>query len=121
MRNLDEVFEALESSAFRRGFSLGPKELAYLHSKGIDTITAHARDFIARRLAPASPVNDGKQTPFKGHPVFVAQHATGTCCRSCLSKWHHIPPGREMTPEEQAHAVDAIVRWLELERSNNPQ
>src|SRR5215210_6798355 len=97
MRNLSEVFTALSRSAFRSGFSLGPRESAYLDSKGMVVILEHARDFVLRRLAPAFPVNDGKQTPFKGHPVFVAQHATGTCCRGCLSKWHGIPKGKALT------------------------
>jgi hypothetical protein len=44
--------------------------------------------------------------------VFVAQHATATCCRSCLAKWHGIPAGHELTDEEQAHVVSAIERWL---------
>jgi hypothetical protein len=72
----------------------------------------HGRDFIARRLAPAAPLNDGKQTPWGGHPVFVAQHATGTCCRSCLAKWHAIPAGRPLSADEQAHMLTAIERWL---------
>ena len=113
MRDLRDVFTHLEGSAFRRGFSLGTKEREYLHNKGMQTILAHASDFIDKRLAPAEPVNDGKQTPFKGHPVFVAQHATATCCRSCLEKWHWIPKGREMTVEERRHVVDAIGVWLE--------
>lgn len=75
-------------------------------------VLTHAADFIDRRLAPAEPANDGRQTPFKGHPVFVAQHATATCCRSCLEKWHRIPKGRDMTGEEQQHAVAAIEMWL---------
>ena len=113
MRDLHEVFAQLEGSAFRRGFSLGPKEREYLQNKGMQTILAHASDFIDKRLAPAEPVNDGRQTPFKGHPVFVAQHATATCCRSCLEKWHWIPKGREMTADERRHVVDAIGIWLD--------
>ena len=76
-------------------------------------VLAHARDFITTRLALAQPANDGKQTPMRGHPVFLAQHATATCCRGCLSKWHHIPAGRPMTDEEVRYAVDVIRRWLE--------
>ena len=82
------------------------------------TIVDHARDFIGRRLAPALPANDGKQTPFKGHPVFVAQHATATCCRTCLEKWHRIPQGRELTAAEQDHVVRAIAMWLENQETN---
>ena len=78
----------------------------------MDTVLAHAADFIAQRLAPADPRNDGKQTPFRGHPVFVAQHATATCCRGCLEKWHDIARGAELTDEEQAHVIAALERWL---------
>lgn len=49
--------------------------------KGLDTIRQHVKEFIAKREAPAYIANDGKQTPMKGHPVFIAQHATATCCR----------------------------------------
>ncbi|MGV9305492.1 DUF4186 family protein [Nonomuraea sp. NPDC003727] len=56
-------------------------------------------DLIARRLVPAEPYKDGEQTPCRGHPVFVAQHATATCCRTCLHRWHDIPRGRELTSE----------------------
>jgi len=113
LRDLDEVFIELERSPFRRNFSLRAKELEYLRQKGMNTVLDHAADFVGRRLAPAAPVNDGKQTPFKGHPVFVAQHATATCCRGCLEKWHRIPKGRELTNDEQDHVVGAIARWLE--------
>jgi hypothetical protein len=112
MRDLDKVFQKLGGSPFRAKFRLGPKDRAYLESRGMDVIAEHARDLIGKRLAPAEPLNDGRQTPWRGHPVFVAQHATGTCCRSCLAKWHGIPAGRELSAEEQAHVVSAIERWL---------
>jgi hypothetical protein len=115
VRDLTELFDALSQSAFRRGFSLKAKERDYLKTKGMPVVLDHARDFISRRLAPAEPVNDGKQTPFRGHPVFVAQHATATCCRGCLAKWHRIPAGRELSAVEQAHVVSAIHRWLETQ------
>jgi hypothetical protein len=112
MRDLDLVFPKLAASPFRAKIRLGPKDRAYLASRGMGTVLEHARDFVGKRLVPAEPLNDGKQTPWRGHPVFVAQHATGTCCRSCLAKWHGIPAGRELSAEEQAHVVSAIERWL---------
>ena len=112
---LDDVFDRLARSDFRRRFRLGPKERDYLAARGFDTIRDHARDFVDRRLAPASPSNDGRQTPWRGHPVFVAQHATATCCRGCLAKWHAIAKGVELTEAERKHAVDAIERWLRLQ------
>ena len=112
MLDLDIIFDRLGRSAFRCRFALNEKDRAYLHDRGVETVIGHARDFISKRLAPAEPVNDGKQTPWRGHPVFVAQHATATCCRSCLAKWHGIPAGRLLSDEEQAHVVRAIERWL---------
>lgn len=112
MREMDKVFNALSGSAFRRAFSLGAKERDYLNAKGMPKVLEHARDFIDRRLAPAAPPNDGKQTPFRGHPVFIAQHATATCCRGCLEKWHRIPKGQELTEDERDHVVATICRWL---------
>jgi hypothetical protein len=112
VRDLNELFDALQKSPFRQRMKLGRRERDYLASRGLQSVLAHARGLIAERLAPAAPFKDGKQTPFKGHPVFIAQHATGTCCRGCLAKWHHIPKGRNLTPEEQDHVVRAIERWL---------
>lgn len=80
--------------------------------RGLERVLVEAEDLIARRLAPAEPKNDGKQTPWRGHPVFVAQHATATCCRGCLAKWHQIERGHALTDEEQAHVIAVLDRWL---------
>lgn len=115
MRNLDELFEALSKSAFRSKFHLQGKDLVYLQTKGLPTVIEHAGDFIAKRLSPAVIKNDGKQTPFRGHPVFVAQHATACCCRGCLEKWHRIPKGRALTQDEEDHVLKVLERWLHNE------
>jgi hypothetical protein len=112
MRDMDELFAALGRSAFRNRFRLSSKEATYLRQKGVETIREHARDFISTRLADANPANDGRQTPTKNHPVFIAQHATATCCRGCLQKWHGIPKGEPLTQEEIDHIVEVIARWL---------
>lgn len=109
------LFEHLSKSDFRSRFHLKQKDLDYISEKGLDTIRKHAADFVAKRLAPAIIPNDGKQTPMRGHPVFIAQHATGCCCRGCFYKWHHIPPGRPLTTEEQAYAVSVLMTWIEKE------
>ena len=112
MRDVDELFAALAGSRFRRRFRLGGRERAYLESRGVETVCAHARDFIQQRLAPASPANDGRQTPMRNHPAFIAQHATATCCRGCLSKWHGIETGRPLSEKEVEYLVGVIRRWL---------
>ena len=116
MRDLEELFRELGGSAFRRRFRLGAKERDYLHEKGLPKVLEHAADFVAKRLAPAEPPNDGRQTPMRGHPAFIAQHATATCCRGCLRKWHHIPKGRALYDEEKRHILSVIERWLETQR-----
>lgn len=111
-RNLTELFEALAQSPFRRRFRLRGRELEYLRRKGLATVLAHASDFIAQRLAPAAPANDGKQTPMRHHPAFIAQHATATCCRGCLAKWHGITRGHALSDEEQRYVLSVIEHWL---------
>jgi predicted Fe-S protein YdhL (DUF1289 family) len=112
MVDLDEAFARLARSSFRRRFALRDRELAYLQTWGLPHVMKQARELIAKRLAPAEPINDGKQTPWRNHPVFVAQHATATCCRGCLAKTHEIEKGHALTPEELDHVLGAIERWL---------
>jgi len=112
VRDLDELFEALGRSAFRSRFRLGGREAACLRQKGLTVVLGHAREFVEKRLAPAEPANDGRQTPMRNHPVFIAQHATATCCRGCLEKWHHIPKGRPLSDREVQYVVAVLERWL---------
>ena len=111
MRLIDEKFNALGRSRFRARFRLGAKYRDYVRDKGMNTIREHAADFITARVAPANPDNDGKQTPMKNHPLFIAQHATGTCCRRCLEKWHGIRKGIPLTGNHIAYIVTLIMTW----------
>jgi len=111
MNDLDVLFEKLAKSRFRSRFKLDGKELEYLNSKGISIILEHGRDFINTRLAPANPPNDGKQTPMRNHPIFIAQHATATCCRGCLQKWHQIPnKDHELSQQEKDYVLSVLER-----------
>lgn len=112
MRDLEALFAALAKSTFRASFKLNAKDMAYLQQKGISVVLDHAEDFIQQRLAPAVISNDGKQTPMRGHPVFVAQHATACCCRGCLQQWHGIPQGRALSEAEHAYIVVVLEKWL---------
>jgi exodeoxyribonuclease V alpha subunit len=112
MDDLEHVFERLARSRFRSRFHLRAKEREYLNRKGLDVILEHGADFVEKRLAPADPEHDGRQTPMRNHPVFVAQHATGTCCRGCAEKWHRIPRGRALSLEEKDYILTVIRRWL---------
>lgn len=107
------AFMRLSSSDFRSRFRISNEDFTYALRKGRAVTLTHTRHFIRERLAPAFPDNDGKQTPMRGHPAFTAQHATATCCRSCLEKWHHIPQGRSLTDGEIEYAVSLIMEWID--------
>ncbi len=119
MRELSDLFTALDKSTFRHKFHLKEKEQKYFQEKGLEMIRAHAEDIIRKRLAPANPPSDGKQTPMRGHPVFIAQHATATCCRGCLEKWHHIKRGRELSDEEIEYVLKVLLAWIETQEIPN--
>lgn len=114
-QQINILFQRLSRSKFRSRFHLTAKDKAYVLDKGIEVIEHHAIDFVTRRLSPSEVLNDGKQTPMRGHPVFIAQHATATCCRGCLYKWHHIKEHKELTKEEISYVVSVIMTWIEKE------
>jgi len=103
----------LERSSFRRRQRLDARDAEYLRSRGLAEVMVHAAGFVDERLAPARPENEGRQTPMRGHPVFVAQHATATCCRGCLARWHDIPEGRVLTPEQRERVLALLAAWLD--------
>lgn len=107
-----DIFERILASKFRSRFHLSDKDCQYIRQKGLREIRRHAEDFISQRLAPAEPEKDGKQTPMRGHPVFIAQHACACCCRDCLEKWHGIPKGTPLTAEQQSYIADILLEWI---------
>ena len=115
VQTIDEALEKLGRSRFRSSFRLTEKDRRYLREKGPDVIRRHAGDFVLQKLAPPDPVNDGKQTPMHGHPVFKAMHATACCCRGCLCKWYKVPQHRALSANEQERIVNLLMAWLEKE------
>ena len=115
VQTIDEALNKLKKSEFRSRFHLSQKDKDYVREKGMETIKKHAEDFISTRLASAEPANDGKQTPMRGHPVFIAQHACACCCRGCLEKWYKVPKGIELTDKQQEKIVRLLMKWIENE------
>ena len=109
----DAAFTRLAKSKFRRRFHLSAADRKYIEEKGMETIRRHAEDFVRTKLAPSHPLNDGRQTPMRGHPVFKAQHACACCCRGCMARWWKVPPGTEIPPERQSRIVDFLMEWID--------
>lgn len=112
---IDNKLNILSKSKFRSSFHLRKYMIQYIDDKGMEVVEKHAYDFVLKNLAPSYIKNDGKQTPMKGHPVFIAQHACACCCRGCLEKWHKIPKGRELTDKEIRFIVALLIEWIRLE------
>jgi Domain of unknown function (DUF4186) len=120
VEELDARLERLARQPFRAKFHLIGRDRSTAELRGSETMRQHAAEIIATRVAPAEPRGDGRQTPYRGHPVFVAQHATATCCRTCLERWHGIPRGRVLDREQRAYVVAVIARWIERELDATP-
>lgn len=113
---IEKLLDSLAKSKFRGSFHLNSKMKDYVKEKGIDKINSNAYDLIEKRLAPANPLNDGKQTPMRQvHPVFIAQHACGCCCRGCLERIHNIPKNKELSKSEIDYIVEVIMTWIKRE------
>ena len=119
MSTIKEALTRLEASAFRARFHLSKSDIDYIKNKGLDTVRIHCARFIKERLAPAEILNDGRQTPMRGHPVFKAQHACACCCRGCLEKWYKVKAGRALTEEEQRRIVNLLMAWIKKEYDEN--
>ena len=119
MQTIDEALDKLDRSKFRSSFHLTKKEQEYLAQKGMAVMEQHTRDFVRQKLSAAEPVNDGKQTPMHGHPVFKAMHGCACCCRECLNKWYHVPKGVELTENQQERIVRLLMAWLQRRSKSN--
>ena len=109
---INNKLDELSKSKFRSSFHLRKYMREYIKEKGYKEIEKHTYDILNKNIKPAYPNNDGKQTPMKNHPVFIAQHATACCCRSCLYKWHNINKGVELTDNQINYLVMLIIKWI---------
>ncbi len=112
---IPQALVKLSMSKFRGRFKLDNDMVAIVTAKGFEAMRVFAEQRIAKTLAPAAPPNDGRQTPLKGHPVFLAQHATATCCRTCLNNWWRVRKGIALTAEQQKKITNLIMAWIEMQ------
>lgn len=114
-KNIEYTLYRLSKSKFRSSFHLSNKLREYTKEKGLDLIKKHAYEILEKRLKIYDELKDGKQTPYKNHPVFIAQHACACCCRGCLEKWYKIDKAKELSAEEIDFFADLIVAWIKKE------
>lgn len=112
---IPQALVKLSYSKFRRRFKLNDEMKARVQTLGLSDIRAFAVQRVEQFIAPSEPSNDGKQTPLKGHPVFLAQHATATCCRTCLSHWWRVRKGVALSESQITKIVNLIMAWIEMQ------
>lgn len=114
--DVEYTFAALKNEMIRHYFfhrELDERAVRHAQRKGRIQLKEAARHRLTKYLAPAQPTRDGRQTPFEGNAIFYAQHATATCCRTCLQYWHNIPKGRELIAEEQEYCAALVGCFLD--------
>ena len=120
--NINKLLYSLSKTKFRGSFHLNNNMKNYVTEKGMDKIENDAYQFIKDRIAPKNPKNDGKQTPMKAnsHPIFIAQHACGCCCRSCLERIHTLVlvKNKELSKDEIDYIVTVLLTWIQLEMNH---
>ena len=110
------TFTALQHELIRHHFfhrEVDEKAANHAKRKGRHALKEAARDRLRKYLAPAEPPRDGYQTPLEGSAIFYAQHATATCCRTCLEYWHDIPKGQKLTEREFAYCAELVDLFLD--------
>lgn len=113
--DINQILENLKKSKFRSSFHLRKYMIAYIDEKRMDVVRSHAAQFVNQKLGVYNPKTDGRQTPMKNHPVFIAMHACACCCRGCLEKWYHIPRERNLTEVEKERIINLLMTWIEKE------
>lgn len=118
-RRLDDVnytFDMLRYELIRHHYwhlQIDAKARNHAKRKGKIALKEAAAHVISKKIVPAMPTFDGRQTPRAGNSIFYAQHAVAACCRKCVEEWHGIPQGRELTIAETEYLVGLVWKWLD--------
>jgi hypothetical protein len=116
LKDVSHTFKMLKHELIRHHFFhvvIDGHAVRHAQRKGRLLLKEATRDRLRKYLAPTEPPRDGRQTPMHGSSIFYGQHATATCCRTCLEYWHDIPKHRELTESEVEYCGKLIDLFLE--------
>jgi hypothetical protein len=116
--DVQNTFNALKYEMWRHHFwhvELDQRAINYARRKGRLGLRDAVRKRLSTSIGGALPFHDGFQTPREnsGNPIYYAQHATASCCRKCVEKWHGIPQGRELTDSEIDYLKDLALLYID--------
>jgi hypothetical protein len=125
LRSLGDIeftIEALEKEWIRHHFwhvEIPQKAINYALRKGSVALKDSIRSRLNSSVALAKPFHDGIQTPFESNnPIHYAQHATASCCRKCIEKWHGIERGKDLNEEEITYLTQLIMEYIKIKLPN---
>ncbi|OAI51265.1 hypothetical protein AYO44_05030 [Planctomycetaceae bacterium SCGC AG-212-F19] len=116
IRDSDYTFSMLRIEMIRHKYwhqPLNDRERNYAKRKGRAGMRVAAAIRIRSSVGPKEPYKDGAQTPWSGHILYYAQHATASCCRTCIAEWHDIPAGRPLTNDEIEYLTDLVCDYVD--------
>jgi hypothetical protein len=115
LSRIDETFKNLKYEFIRHYYwhrNIDDRAVNYAKRKGKINLMATVEKRIRSSVSKPADSFDGRQTDWNGNPIFYAQHATATCCRRCIEKWHNIPRDRELTKSEIQYFTELARRYL---------
>jgi hypothetical protein len=110
------VFEQLRHELIRHHFWHLPfddKAINHARRKGRRQLHEAARRRLETSVGKAGMAFDGRQTPREGNTICYAQHATASCCRTCIEYWHDIPKDRDLTADELSYLSTLVIAYLD--------
>ena len=83
--------------------------------RGKIEILAKAKEIVTKKISKIPKgYFDYLCTPTKGKEiVHYAQHATATCCRRCVARWHNIPEDVVLTEPQVDYFVELIEMYID--------
>lgn len=116
IKDAKSTFKSLKYELVRHHYwhiDIDIKAINHAKSEGRIQLMQSARSRLTKKLVPAASPWDWRLTPWTGKTIYYAQHATATCCRSCLEYWHDIPKKRPLTQEEFEYCFQLIELFLD--------
>lgn len=116
--DVEHTFEQLRHELIRHHFWHVPfdqKAINHAIRKGRINLYEAAHQRIATSVGRSRDDNprDGRQTGFTDNTLFYAQHATASCCRTCIEYWHGIPADRGLADGEVEYLTELVTRYLD--------
>jgi len=121
--DIENTFKSLKYEFIRHHYwhkEFDEKAVNYALRKGkIELINTVEKRIRASVKAPVDAF-DGRRTKWEGNPIHYGQHATATCCRKCIERWHNVPRDEELTEKQVKYFTHLVIMFLEERFPNLP-